>query len=168
MHPKPHRRPGRQIPARAHVAALAAALALLGPAPARAQPSGAPPTCEAEAAAIDAALQRARVPGLCARCAERLARTLASLYATGTLPTFYLSADHASWDDPQRRPAMLSGHSLANLPDGPDLLADIDSGYGPRGIHRLRYTRTNRPLAVTTADRAVSIPVSACTARGSQ
>ncbi|MET3229278.1 UNVERIFIED_ORG: hypothetical protein ABIC54_001452 [Burkholderia sp. 1263] len=130
---------------------------------AHAQQPTPPLTCDAEAARINQALQLAHEPALCARCAERLAQTLDSLYTRGVLPNFYTSADNADWDDPQRRPAMMSGRSLARLPDGTDLVADIDSGFGPRGIHRLRYTQANRPIAVTTVDRGVSIPVSFCT-----
>jgi hypothetical protein len=141
----------------ATIAAIAAGAATEGHAQ---QP---PLTCTAEVAQINQALQRARQPGLCPKCARRLARTLESLYATGVMPNFYTSADNANWDDPLRRPAMMSGRSLARMPDGADLLADIDSGFGPRGIYRLRYTQANRPVAVTTADHSVSIPVSLCT-----
>jgi len=130
---------------------------------AHAQQPTPPLTCDAEVVQINQALQLAHQPVLCPRCADRLARTLGSLYASGVLPNFYTSADNANWDDPQRRPAMMSGRSLARMPDGADLLADIDSGFGPRGIHQLRYTQANRPIAVTTADRGVSIPVSFCT-----
>lgn len=156
---------GRAGSSRRRVAGAALAMfAVLAAPAARAQPSGAPPTCRAEVADLDTALQRAQQPGLCERCAERLARTLESLYTNGVLPSFYQSAGQADWSDPQRRPAMLSGVSLAGQPDGPDLLADIDSGYGPRGSLRLRYTTGNRPLAVTTSDRAVTIAVTRCVA----
>jgi hypothetical protein len=142
----------------AAVASVAMTAALATPAP-----QIAPPNCSAEVASINSALQTAHLPALCERCTARLAQTLVSLYANGTLPGFYRSADSANWDDPQRRPAMLSGLSLAHISDGKDFAADIDSGYGPRGVLRLRYTAGNRPIEVTTNDHRVSIPVTYCT-----
>lgn len=141
--------------------AAAAVIAACSAAAARAEQP--PLTCDAEVAQINQALLLTHQPVLCDRCSERLARTLESLYRSGVLPNFYTSADAANWDDPQRRPAMMSGQSLARMADGADLLADIDSGYGPRGIFRLRYTQANQPVALTTVDRSISLPVSLCT-----
>ncbi|MCP2090655.1 UNVERIFIED_ORG: hypothetical protein J2Y81_006742 [Paraburkholderia sediminicola] len=158
-----HNRTGRGLNTRVVCAIAAAAIVLYSIADSHAQQPTPTLTCEAEVVRISQALQIAHQPALCERCGERLARTLDSLYRLGVLPTFYASADSANWDDPQRRPAMMSGRSLAGIPDGADLLADIDSGFGPRGIHRLRYTPSNRPVAITTADRSVSIPLVPCT-----
>ncbi|MEW6343724.1 MAG: hypothetical protein RXR20_21675 [Paraburkholderia sp.] len=150
---------------RAAQAAFLAAAANIAMAAAPADPASQTPapTCSAEVAGINSALQNARQPALCERCAARLAQTLGSLYANGVLPNFYRSADGANWDDPQRRPSMLSGLSLAHIGDGKDFAADIDSGYGPRGVLRLRYSAANQPLDVTTDDHRVSIPVTYCT-----
>lgn len=172
MIPSRHGRRSRYLrtlsqPARA---AFLAAVASVATAAALAAPDSqtAAPTCSAEVASISSALQTARLPALCERCAARLAQTLGSLYANGVWPSFYVSADSANWDDPQRRPAMLSGLSLAHIGDDKDFAADIDSGYGPRGALRLRYTAGNQPLEVTTADRRVSIPVTYCTSGGTR
>jgi hypothetical protein len=159
-------RPGRRLNMRVACTIGVAAIALYSVADSHAQQPTPALTCEAEVVRISQALQIAHQPALCKRCGERLVRTLDSLYRLGVLPAFYASADSAGWDDPQRRPAMMSGRSLAGIPDGADLLADIDSGFGPRGIHRLRYTPSNRPVAITTADRRVSIPLVPCTPGG--
>ncbi|AXL49991.1 hypothetical protein DSC91_002004 [Paraburkholderia caffeinilytica] len=161
-----HDRPGRGLRPRAVCAIAIGAAAFYCATAAHAQQSSPALTCEVEVGRINQALQSAHQPALCERCGQRLAQTLDSLYRIGVLPTFYTSADSAGWDDPQRRPAMMSGHSLAGIPDGADLLADIDSGFGPRGIHRLRYTPSNQPVAITTADRSVSIPLAPCTPGG--
>jgi hypothetical protein len=161
-----HDRPGHGLNRRVVCAIAGAAIAVYSVADSHAQQPTPALTCEAEVVRISQALQIAHQPVLCERCGERLARTLDSLYRLGVLPSFYASADSANWDDPQRRPAMMSGRSLAGIPDGAELLADIDSGFGPRGIHRLRYTTSNRPVAITTADRGVSIPLVPCASGG--
>ncbi|CAB3728241.1 hypothetical protein [Trinickia soli] len=124
-----------------------------------------PPTCRSEVDHIAETLRTQRQPELCPRCADRLVATLESLYRERKLPTsLFLSADAAQWDDPQTRPVMFSGKSRAGIADGDRLAAEIDSGYGPRGVLRLIYTRANEPVALATPDRKTFIPVTYCIA----
>ncbi|RKP44618.1 hypothetical protein D7S89_22375 [Trinickia fusca] len=121
-----------------------------------------PLACRVEVNQINDALRTQRAPTLCPSCAERLEQALASLYGEGRLPRFYQSAGTVAWNDPQSRPLLLIGKSLAGMDAGLDLAADIDSGYGPRGSLRLLYTRHNEPIAVATDDRRVFLPVIYC------
>ena len=121
--------------------------------------------CRSEVDHIAETLRTQRQPELCPRCADRLVATLESLYRERKLPTsLFLSADAAQWDDPQTRPVMFSGKSRAGIADGDRLAAEIDSGYGPRGVLRLIYTRANEPVALATPDRKTFIPVTYCIA----
>ncbi|WP_162878054.1 NYN domain-containing protein [Trinickia diaoshuihuensis] len=147
---------------RAMVPALAAAVAAALVGTARAE---SPPTCRAEVDRLAQTLLARKLPQLCAPCAARLATTLESMYGQGRLPpSLYVSAGAAEWDDPQTRPVMFSGKSLAGVADGDRLAADIDSGYGPRGALRLIYTRANEPIAIATADKQTFIPLAYCVA----
>lgn len=149
-------------PPRRALAALATTLAAATIGSAHAD---SPPTCQAEVDHIAELLRTQQQPQLCAKCTARLVTTLESLYEQRRLPpSLYLSADAAQWDDPQTRPVMFAGKSRAGLAVGDRFAAEIDSGYGPRGVLQLIYTQANEPVAISTVDKKTFIPLTYCVA----
>ena len=152
-------------PRRLHRALIwtAAAVIVIGVSYARSD--DARPTCAAEAARIDAELNRLALPRFNDQAGRYLAETLNQLYTYGTLPDRYVPERDANWPAAEKRPVMMHKRSIGGdaWTQASLLQADIDDGLTKRSPLRLIFDLDGKPQYVTTvAANAPQIPTQRC------